>query len=63
MAAAFEELSHYQEFDYIIVNDNFDDALAQMREILDGRGAEYLKSVQLPGLQGLIEDLLPQKMP
>ena len=33
LAAAREEMSHYAEFDYVIVNDVFDDAVAQMHAI------------------------------
>ncbi|MBL8250155.1 MAG: guanylate kinase [Candidatus Competibacter sp.] len=34
MAAALDELSHYAEFDYLIVNDRFPDALDALRAIL-----------------------------
>ncbi len=33
LAAAREEMSHYDEFDYVIVNDVFDEAVAQMHAI------------------------------
>jgi len=33
LAAAREEMSHYAEFDYVIVNDVFDEAVAQMHAI------------------------------
>ena len=33
LAAAREEMSHYDEFDYIIVNENFDAAAAELRAI------------------------------
>jgi guanylate kinase len=33
LAAAREEMSHYDEFDYVIVNDNFDAAAAELRSI------------------------------
>ena len=33
LAAAREEMSHYGEFDYVIVNDVFDEAVAQMHTI------------------------------
>ena len=29
-------MSHYQEFDYLVVNDDFDAALADLRAILAG---------------------------
>ncbi|MBL8259620.1 MAG: guanylate kinase [Candidatus Competibacteraceae bacterium] len=34
MAAALDELSHYAEFDYLVVNDRFPDALHALRAIL-----------------------------
>ena len=33
LAAAREEMSHYREFDYVIVNDVFEEAVAQMHAI------------------------------
>ena len=32
-AAAREEMSHYGEFDYVIINDVFEEAVAQMHAI------------------------------
>ncbi len=34
MRAARDELSHYHEFDYLVVNDDFDTALNQVRAVL-----------------------------
>jgi guanylate kinase len=34
MAKARDEISHYQEFDYIVVNDDFDQALADLSTIV-----------------------------
>lgn len=34
MANAAEEISHYPEFDYLVVNDNFEQALAQLTAII-----------------------------
>lgn len=33
LAAAREEMSHYHEFDYVIVNDDFDTAVSELRSI------------------------------
>lgn len=33
MAKAVNEMSHYNEYEYVIINDNFDDALEQMQAI------------------------------
>ena len=59
MSAAFEELSHWHEFDYLIVNDQFDAALEQLQAVVAGRGAHYHRDKQLKALGPLIEDLLP----
>ena len=32
---ALEELSHYREFDYLIINDDLDAALAELKEIIE----------------------------
>lgn len=37
MAKAVAEMSHYPEYDFLVVNDHFDDALAQLRCILTAR--------------------------
>ena len=34
MHAAVNEVSHYDEFDYLVVNDDFDTAVAQLRSII-----------------------------
>jgi guanylate kinase len=34
MSAAREEMSHYKEFDYIVINDNFDQAVTELKAII-----------------------------
>lgn len=34
MAQAMTEISHYDEYDYVIINDNFDDSLINLRSII-----------------------------
>lgn len=60
MASALEETSHFDEFDYLVVNDAFETALAQMGEIVHGRGDRFTRGCQEKKLAGLIGDLLPQ---
>ncbi len=36
MAASLDELSHYEEFDYLVINDDFTVALDALRAILIG---------------------------
>ena len=60
MSAVFEELSHWQEFDYLIVNDQFDTALAQLQSVVAGQGSDHHISKQMKALGPLIDGLLPQ---
>ncbi|AUI65258.1 MULTISPECIES: guanylate kinase [Glaesserella] len=56
MSEAVSEMSHYDEFDYVIVNDDFQVALAELKSIL---AAERLKqSAQAVRHQALIAQLL-----
>lgn len=56
MAEAVSEMSHYDEFDYVIVNDHFQTALAELNSILM---AERLKqAAQAQRHQPLIQSLL-----
>ena len=56
MAEAESEMSHYKEFDYLIVNDDFQQALAELKAILT---AERLKlASQEIRHKALIEQLL-----
>jgi guanylate kinase len=50
------DMSHYAEFDYVVVNDNFERAAADLRRIIEG-GGEDLKSGR-PELKPLIAELL-----
>ena len=56
LAEAAADMSNYREFDYVIVNDEFDRALADLKRVVSGHG-EDLKSSR-PGLRPLIEELL-----
>lgn len=56
MAKAVSEMSHYNEFDYVIINDDFHTALGELKSILT---AERLKQLaQAERHQALIEQLL-----
>jgi guanylate kinase len=56
LADAAADISHYGEFDYVVVNDQFERAAAQLGSILDGAGAE-LRSDRAE-LQPLLAGLL-----
>jgi guanylate kinase len=53
---AAADMSHYREFDYVIVNDDFAQALSDLRRIVAGRG-EDLTSAR-PELAALVGELL-----
>jgi guanylate kinase len=54
MSQAEEEISHYPEYDYIVINDKFDEALLQVQSILS---AERSKRTRLDLLSGVIQSL------
>jgi guanylate kinase len=56
LADASTDMSHYDEFDYVVVNDRFDQAAVDVGEILDG-GGRHLRSTR-PELKPLIETLV-----
>ena len=53
---AAADMSHYREFDYVIVNDDFAQAVSDLRRIVAGRG-EDLTSAR-PELAALLGELL-----
>ena len=53
---AVEDMSHYREFDYVIVNAEFERAVADAREIIAGRGAAL--RADRPELAPLLTELL-----
>jgi guanylate kinase len=56
LADAAADMSHYREFDYVVVNDDFERAVGELERIIVGRGAD-LRSAR-PELAPLIEELL-----
>lgn len=56
MEQAQAECSHYQEFDYIIINDNFDQALMDLTTIVNNQRLK--RSQQVQNHQILFKDLL-----
>ncbi|NQV20607.1 MAG: guanylate kinase [Rhodospirillales bacterium] len=54
MAKAAEEISHWAEYDYVIVNDDLETALANVRSILH---AERLRRERQPGLPEFVKSL------
>ena len=54
MAAARAELSHWAEFDHVVVNRDLDRAVADMRSVLH---AARLATARRPGLAGFVAAL------
>jgi guanylate kinase len=54
LAEAVAEISHYPEYDYIVVNTDIDDSVNRVEAILI---AERLKTTRLKGLQDLVSDI------
>lgn len=54
MAKASDEISHYQEYDYIIINENIEKSLGELRAILV---AERLKRHRLTGLSNFVKQM------
>jgi len=53
---AVADMSHFDEFDYVIVNNDFETAVAELLAILRGGGGEF--TAKRPGLAPLLADLL-----
>ena len=58
LADSLADLSHWKEFDYVIINDDFDRAAAELEAVVMGR-AEYLRRDR-PEVTTLVRNLLRQ---
>ncbi|NQV64871.1 MAG: guanylate kinase, partial [SAR86 cluster bacterium] len=58
MSEAINEISHYQEFEYLIINDDFTVALQDLSRIVNARAADLLVSEQQKRFSDLIAALL-----
>jgi guanylate kinase len=56
MGEAREEMSHYGEYDYILVNDRFDQALEELGTVISSQ--RLRREVQVVRLQGRLQALL-----
>ena len=59
LAAAREEMSHYDEFDFVIVNDDFAEAVREMQAIFVG--SRQRRHIQQARNAALIAALLSEK--
>ena len=56
LAKAHDEISHYDEFQYVIVNDDLNESIRRVQGILD---AERVKRHRLAGVQEFVDTLKP----
>ncbi|WP_421786933.1 guanylate kinase [Hyphobacterium sp.] len=58
MQRAEDEISHWEEYDYVIVNEDFSGALEELELILK---AERLKRARRPWLRGFVDELMRER--
>jgi len=56
LADAQGDMSHYDEFDFVVVNDDFQQTLGELRRILAGDGAAF--RADRPALAPVLANLL-----
>ncbi len=54
MAKAADEMSHYTEYDYVIINNDIDEAISKAQLIMD---AEHNKRRRMVGLSDFVRGL------
>jgi guanylate kinase len=52
---AATDMGHWREFDYVVVNDDFDRALGELQAVIQGRGEA--SRAGRPGLPALADEL------
>lgn len=58
---AVGDMRHFREFDYVVVNDRFEQAVSDLESIVAGRGAALRRD--RPELGPLLRELLPDEAP
>ena len=59
MRDAITEMSHYREFDYLVINDDFEETLATLKSIVLARRQRV--AVQIQRQERLLQELLSEK--
>ena len=59
MEQAENEMRHWPEFDYLIINDKFEAALDELTHVVKARQA--LTQLRAPAVKGLLQQLLPSE--
>jgi guanylate kinase len=57
MREASNEIQHWGEYDYVVINNEIDQALTALRAIL---AAERLRASRLTGLKDFVQNLLAE---
>lgn len=60
MDEAYSEIAHYFEADYLVINDQFEQALEEIKSILKGQGKDLQLANQQRHHHRLLEQLLPR---
>lgn len=58
MSKAWDEISHWEEYDYVVVNRDLEESLTAIRHILH---AERAKRIRQRNLHGFVKDLIAKK--
>jgi guanylate kinase len=61
LADAAADMTHWREFDYVVINDDFERAAAELADVVRGRGEEAGSS--RPGLEGFVSALIGEPSP
>jgi guanylate kinase len=56
LADAAADMTHWREFDYVVINDDFERAAAELADVVRGRGEEARSG--RPGLAGFVSALI-----
>ena len=58
MSKASNEISHYAEYDYIIINENFEDSLSKIESIIIAEGLKRSRQIKIQDtIDNLLKDL------
>ncbi|MBD3649603.1 MAG: guanylate kinase, partial [Pseudomonadales bacterium] len=61
LAEAITEISHYRDFDFLVVNDDFDETVDNLQRIILEAPLDLSTAVQIEEQSGLLADLLSGK--
>ena len=57
MGQFVDKVSHWKEFDYVLINEDLEDTIRKVQRIISG---ERMKRVRQPGLQEFVESLVKE---